>query len=702
MASFIKKSAFGLDVSDYSIEAVKLKKTMGKIKLESYARVELEPKIVEDGIIYKKDALIKAIRKLLQNAQPKPIKNKYVILSLPESRVFTHIFRLPAGLDKEQIKEAIQYQAEEVIPLSLGQVDYTYQIITTDKKYQEVFYAACDKKIISDYQEVLEKSGLVPYIFEFESAALARSLVRGNPFEGALIADIGARTTIISIFDHNGIRWSINIPMAGNKFAQLISRKLKIPVEIAEDLKRANGLDPQIEKGKILEILKPAFEEILAEIKKSINYYEKKIKYNITNIVLCGGSAQMPQIKEYFKSKLKREVEIGDPLDGIDYDEKIFKAKNSVIYATVMGLALRTIEKKPEEAGINLIDKETMIMVSKKLPSPKIEKPAKKTSSGKNRRLIVLLIIFFLLIVTFFGFYFWQKTKIPNVVSYTSTAQKTAIQKDIPLEFSISVNTKATENLEKGVIAGRILEKTLEKSKTFKTSGVKSIPANATGQATIINDQSADQPLVATTRLLSKEGILYRLKEGTNLPAHGQVKVNIYADQAGQEYEIGPTDFTIPGLAESMQKYIYAKSDQPTTGGISEVKILTQEDIDKAKSELENEISQEVLSTLASELKTDEALLPDFLSSETIELTPSEKVEAETEEFSLKVKRKIQALAFSKNDLLNEANQKLTEKIPSNKKIEEYKLSEPTYSLNKYEAEKNTASLNIKMTVSLK
>jgi len=698
--SLLHKNAFGLDISDYSIEAVKLKKSMGKIKLESYSRVKLNRGIVENGVIHEKEALIKAIVKLLNTAQPKPLKGKYVILSLPESRVFTHIFRLPPNLKKEQINEIVQYQAEEVIPLPFDQIDYTYQIIAAEEKYQEVFYAACAKSILANYKEVLENAGLEPTIFDIESAALARSLVAGNPFEGALIADVGARTTICSIFDHNGIRWSINIPIAGDKFTDLIAKKLKIPAEIAEDLKRSNGLDANKEKGRVLEILKPAIDEIISQIKKSINYYEKTTNYNVTKIILCGGSAQMPQIKDYFQSKLKTIVEIGDPLSDINYDKKIFDAKRSVLYSNVIGLALRAIEKNPLEAGVNLLSKGKPAKTAKAPAVPKIKAPARKIGEGKNKRQTILLIIFLALVAIFTGLYLWQKLIKPKVVSYTPATNanvQPAVQESIALEFPLQVNTKTSEGLEKGTIPGRVLEKTLEKIKTYQTTGAKSTPEKATGQATIINDYSADQPLVATTRLLSSKGILYRIKDSVTVKAHEQITVDIYADQAGKEYEIEPEQFTVPGLSASMQKYIYAKSDQQTTGGIREIKILTQEDLDNAQTDLKKELAADALSNLTAELKEGESLMPIPLSEEVIESKASKKVDVETNDFTLTMNIKNQSLAFLKEDVMTFAEEELAKKILSDKKVGDYTLGVPAYVLNNYNIDSGLVSLTIKI-----
>ena len=105
----LKKQIFGLDISDHSIEALILKKpTFGPPKVVSYARTLLKGEVVKNGIIKNPKKLGENIVRLLASAQPGPIKTPYCILSLPESQVFTTVFKLPAGLKNKEIKDRIR------------------------------------------------------------------------------------------------------------------------------------------------------------------------------------------------------------------------------------------------------------------------------------------------------------------------------------------------------------------------------------------------------------------------------------------------------------------------------------------------------------------------------------------------------------------------------------------------------------------
>lgn len=113
---------------------------------------------------------------------------------------------------------------------------------------------------------------------------------------------------------------------------------------------------------------------------------------------------------------------------------------------------------------------------------------------------------------------------------------------------------------------------------------------------------SSAQPLVATTRLLSQDGVLFRLKKGVTVPANGSVTAEVYADQKGVSGNIAPTNFTIPGLTPAKQKLVSAKSNEAFIDGIRYESVLSQEEIDQAVASFKAELFEEAKSTLRSQL----------------------------------------------------------------------------------------------------
>src|SRR3989344_7623939 len=338
-----RNNIFGLDISDHSIEAVLIKKTFGRPKVAAYARTVLRGDVIRDGIIKNPERLAENIKKVLASGRPKPIRASRCILSLPDARAFTTIFKLPAGLKHSEIKNTIPYKAEEIIPFKSSEV----------------------------YLDFLAKAGLTAVAFDLESISLARALVSpalineakkhlakdSKKFDAAiLLMDIGARVTNLNIFDRNGIRQSLSIKIAGNRFSKALAAKLSVTEHEAEALKIKVGFDSKQDKGRVALVLQKEFERLINETKKLINYYQEESGRRVGLVILAGGSSLLPGLDQHLTDNLGLPVKIGDILTKVNDPANLIKAKNkSVIFANVLGLGLRGISKSPAIGDINFL-----------------------------------------------------------------------------------------------------------------------------------------------------------------------------------------------------------------------------------------------------------------------------------------------------------------------------------------------------------
>jgi type IV pilus assembly protein PilM len=348
----------GINFSDYSIEIISLVGSIEKPKLLALARKTLESGIVEDGRILEKEKLEEVLKDLILKPDFGQIRTKKIIFSLPESKIFLHLFELPEILEKEKAKKEVEFQAIHNLPFPLADLHFDFIM-----KEKEVLLAAIQKDIVEDYLDVFEKLKLQPVALEIESISLARSLIE-NKEETILILDIGARTTNLGIFDENGLRLSITIDIAGNKFSQALAEKLNLPFLEAENLKKEIGLNPEKREGKVFLILQKEIQGIIAEIKKIEEYFQEKEQKVIEKIILAGGSAALPHLAEYLTDNLEKLVIVGDPWKKINIDilrkKEYFKEAlkvNPILYAPVIGSALRGLAKNPQKSDINLLPK---------------------------------------------------------------------------------------------------------------------------------------------------------------------------------------------------------------------------------------------------------------------------------------------------------------------------------------------------------
>ena len=159
-------------------------------------------------------------------------------------------------------------------------------------------------------------------------------------------------------------------------------------------------------------------------------------------------------------------------------------------------------------------------------------------------------------------------------------AEITIITRSEPVDVNATVTIDPSDS--NVLVSGFVTSTFVEFSRNFSPEGSKKEDGVAEGIVILHNDSGSPQPLVATTRLLTPDGILFRLKSGVTVPANGSVETTAYADVAGQGGDIGPSKFTIPGLREDRQTQVYAESLNSMSGGVRSVGILSQDDITKA------------------------------------------------------------------------------------------------------------------------
>jgi len=138
-------------------------------------------------------------------------------------------------------------------------------------------------------------------------------------------------------------------------------------------------------------------------------------------------------------------------------------------------------------------------------------------------------------------------------------------------------------------IPGNITVVDRSSSRDVASTTLQYTEGKATGSVRITNRYSRAQPLIPTTRLLSKEGVLFRTTAHVLVPAGGSVDVSVEADQPGQLGDIGPSTFIIPGLWAGIQDKITGSSGKPMSGGKRPVVSLNDEN----RKEIEKQVGEQ-------------------------------------------------------------------------------------------------------------
>lgn len=244
-------------------------------------------------------------------------------------------------------------------------------------------------------------------------------------------------------------------------------------------------------------------------------------------------------------------------------------------------------------------------------------------------------------------------------------------------------------------VAGLVRQAGIEQSKEFETTGKLVSGEELIGTATIVNNYNKSQSLVATTRLLSADGKLYRIKDTVTVPADGSIEVEIYADEQKPENAVQPTKFTIPGLWAGLQDKIYAENKQATVYQEKATKIVDQDDIDKAVEELKLTLSKQAENQLSPDEKNKFNQFLYKLDDNSITFETDGKAGEEKEKINVTVKGIVSIVAFSDDKIKQLAKDKLGAYLGDNKTLVNFNENKLTYGLSSVDVKQNIASINV-------
>jgi type IV pilus assembly protein PilM len=354
----IPKKIVGLDFHDYFAQAIEVKSYGKNPILTAFNRVAIPPNVMKDGEILNKDELKKILSVFLETANPEAIKSKKVVCTFPAKKVFTHIFTFPAALSEREIKKAIPFEAETVIPFSIQDVYWDFRVLYKDdvnKKHasQTVLFACVPKAVADSYTDLLMSMGLTPLAFTIPAECAEYALRKQLPKDkDSFVIDVGSLVTTFSIFE-KGILKNSFMSLDGGK-SLILNMSKKYQVSEAE-------LIDQKEKGSFDKIYLP---EVKSFIRNTLSEGQRFLgKADVSDIFITGEFLNLPDFYETAKKTFPNQtVSFGDPRIGLDIDydkflpldKKTGTIPYSIYFTEAIGLALKGLGQKLAD-GMNLL-----------------------------------------------------------------------------------------------------------------------------------------------------------------------------------------------------------------------------------------------------------------------------------------------------------------------------------------------------------
>ena len=379
---FTSDVIWGLDIGDSCIKAVKMALAGDDFSVLDYAYLELDAEMKE------KDGYLAVVQSALEDlAESKEFKRTEVCVSVSAKNVNSRFLSVENGLSPKAFKTAVDAEAERQIPFPLDEVEWGCIPMPGEEEELQVAIFAVRSEHINEILTIADDVGINVRGMQVPGVALYNfiSTVVGLD-EHVVFLDFGERTTSL-IVAYDGAFWLRSLPLSGRHITDLLEKKFRITTKEASTLKHEMEKSPQ--RDKLFRVMEPKLKELVAEIKRSINFRKTQVKgLAPKKFLACGGSSQLAGVSDYFHDALKlKPFEL--KLQSLDFsacsDSDKLKS-NIVSYGVAMGLAIQGLGQT--ESDLNLVPKTYVVK--------KILKSKRLSAIVINVALLILVVMAYL------------------------------------------------------------------------------------------------------------------------------------------------------------------------------------------------------------------------------------------------------------------------------------------------------------------
>ncbi|MFW5829043.1 MAG: type IV pilus assembly protein PilM [Planctomycetota bacterium] len=356
MAQFT--TAWGLDIGQTSIKAVKLVRAGTRINVAAYA---VEP--IEHGEDVDRDAAVADALRTLVDLQD-GLGHEPVYASLSGRQVFSKTINLPV-INPKTVHRMVELEARQQIPGNFDDLYWSYHLSPTpqDDGSYDVALFATRKTIVEGLIARCGDVGIKLAGISVTGLAVYNFVAFDQDFdddESVIVLDVGAENTDLVVYQGEAL-WLRNLRVSGNDITKAFMKRFKVSFEEAERLKQEVNQSNQADR--IARVIEPALNDLVAEIKRSLGFYKShNPNANFRNVVVCGNTFRLELLGEHLANQLGYPLIALVELEHIglepSMDHEVFLDELQGL-STAMGLALQAVGRG--KANVNLLPADVVL-----------------------------------------------------------------------------------------------------------------------------------------------------------------------------------------------------------------------------------------------------------------------------------------------------------------------------------------------------
>ncbi len=288
------------------------------------------------------DVFVKALKKFLHSHG---IREKRTVSGLNSGGTIIHYFDIPK-LPEAEIKSAVQLELMQVTPGGTKNLEYDYLVLPGREGRKTILFVGCQKDKCEFFTKALHGAGLKPLIMDHDSLAVFNCFNLLNKRETGkvvFILNIGNKTANFVLSEKDGFILIRDIHFGGKNLTGAVAAGMHISMEDAEIYQNKKENKAEVEK-----IITSSIEELLMELKTSIEYFTSKTGKSPEKLFLTGGASMFPGVQEAVGQNLKIDTSVWNPLEYIA-NVKMFLAPEELkikgpMFTVSLGLVIRKIK----------------------------------------------------------------------------------------------------------------------------------------------------------------------------------------------------------------------------------------------------------------------------------------------------------------------------------------------------------------------
>ncbi len=329
----------GIDLEQSAIAGAQVRGAKTDQTLMAAAVRALPEGLVFEGEVVDVDGLANELKTFWKEAG---FTGRRLRLGVANQKIVVRTMEFPV-IDEKELQAAIQFQAQEAIPIPLDDAILDYQVLATvpgedGGGKQKVLIVAAQRDMIRQFVDVAKKASLSVDGIDLQAFALTRAVGPSVAFidqgadakgqEASALVNIGSGITNLVVASAGLPQFTRVINLGCEALVQALLTNRGISHDEADSMRLRVGvsggsdegiadLEPET-IGEIHQVLDAASEQFADEIRRSIDYYHsQEPEGQIGSLLISGEGALTRHMPEYLSEALHLPVSLGNALQHV-------------------------------------------------------------------------------------------------------------------------------------------------------------------------------------------------------------------------------------------------------------------------------------------------------------------------------------------------------------------------------------------------